>query len=50
MPRVADTGFISLGNDLFYVAQSGKMNGKQYGYAILMHLDRETWKFSDIKQ
>ena len=50
MPRVADTGFISIGNDLFYVAQSGKMNGKQYGYAILMHLDRESWKFSDIKQ
>ena len=49
MPRVADTGFISIGNDLFYVAQSGKMNGKQYGYAILMHLDRETWKFSDVK-
>ena len=49
MPRVADTGFISLGNDLFYVAQSGKMNGKQYGYAILMHLDRETWTFSDVK-
>ena len=49
MPRVADTGFISLGNDLFYVAQSGKMNEKQYGYAILMCLDRTTWTFNEVK-
>jgi len=49
MPGKADTGFISLGDDLFYVAQSGKMGEKQYGYAVLMRLNRENWTFEPVK-
>ena len=49
MPGKADTGFISLGNDLFYVAESGKENDLQYGYATLMHLSRKDWTFSKVE-
>lgn len=49
MPGKADTGFISLGNDLFYVAVSGKANEKQYGYLKLMKLDRESYTFSEVE-
>lgn len=49
MPGKADTGFISLGNDLFYVAVSGKEDDKQYGYLKLMKLDRESYTFKDVE-
>ncbi|MDD2599245.1 MAG: hypothetical protein PHO37_08485 [Kiritimatiellae bacterium] len=39
------TGFISLGNNYFYISESGKIKqdavSKQYGYAHLFQLDRE---------
>ena len=49
MPGKADTGFISLGDDLFYVAVSGKLGEEQYGYAVLMRLDRENWTFVPVE-
>ena len=49
MPGKADTGFISLGGDLFYVAESGKENDLQYGYATLMRLNRKDWTFSKVE-
>ena len=49
MPGKADTGFISLGDDLFYVAQSGKSSERQFGYAVLMRLDRENWTFIPVE-
>ena len=49
MPGKADTGFISLGGDLFYVAESGKENDLQYGYATLMRLNRSDWTFSRVE-
>jgi len=45
-PDRADTGFISLGKDYFYVASSGKTeDGKQFGYVTLQKLDRSTYTF-----
>ncbi|MBO4378264.1 MAG: hypothetical protein J5889_04830 [Clostridia bacterium] len=45
MPIKADTGFISLGSGLFYVADSGKTDGRQYGYAVLMRMNRDDCTF-----
>lgn len=50
MPGKADTGFISLGNDLFYVAQSGKEDGRQYGYMHLMRLNRADYTFERVER
>lgn len=48
-PDRADTGFISLGNDYFYVATSGKCeDGRQYGFVTLMKLDRNTYTFCPV--
>jgi hypothetical protein len=48
------TGIISLGQDYFYISKSGgiKEDGviKQYGYAHLFHLNRETGLFSRVKK
>ena len=41
----ATNGFVSLGNDYFYIADSGKDEGKQFGHALLMKLDRTDWSF-----
>ena len=49
MPLKADTGFISLGNDYFYVAESGKTDEKQFGKLHLMKLDRNTYTFHCIE-
>ena len=49
MPLVATTGFISLGNDYFYVAESGKENEMQYGKMHLMKLDRATYTFRCVE-
>ena len=48
MPLRADTGFISLGGGLFYVADSGKEADRQYGRGVLMRLDRATCTFSPV--
>lgn len=45
MPLTADKGFISLGNDYFYVADAGKKEDKQFGFMRLMKLDRTTYTF-----
>lgn len=49
MPLKADTGFISLGDGLFYVAESGKVDDRQYGYGVLMRLNREDYTFEKVK-
>ena len=49
MPLRADTGFISLGGSLFYVADSGKETDCQYGYSVLMRLDRKNYTFSSVE-
>ena len=49
MPLKADTGFISLGDGLFYVADSGKTNGDQYGYGVLMRLNRDNYTYEIVK-
>ena len=49
MPGKADTGFISLGGDLFYVALSGKDGDKQYGYVRLMRLNRADYTFTEVE-
>lgn len=48
-PDKADTGFVSLGNDYFYIATSGKTDNKQWGYVRLCRLDRETYTFSAVE-
>ncbi len=48
-PASADTGFISLGNGYFYVAESGKVNDKQFGNALLYKVDHETCRFTKVK-
>lgn len=49
MPCTADKGFISLGNDYFYVADAGKKDDKQYGYVRLMKLDRTDYIFHIVE-
>ena len=49
MPLKADTGLISLGDGLFYVADSGKTNEDQYGYGVLMRLNRDNYTFEIVK-
>ena len=49
MPGDADKGFVSLGDDLFYVAEAGRTeDGRQYGRAVLCRLDRETCRFHRV--
>ena len=52
IPAAASTGFISLGNDYFYVASNGSktVDGKScyWGTASLYHLDRDTYTFSKV--
>ena len=49
MPGNADTGFVSLGGDLFYVAESGRLeDGRQFGRAVLCRLDRENCLFRPV--
>ena len=51
-PATATTGFISLGDDYYYVAASGakSVNGvsHQYGSASLYRLDRTTYTFEKV--
>lgn len=49
LPLKATTGFISLGDDYFYVAESGKTDEKQYGKMHLMKLDRDTYTFRCVE-
>ena len=49
LPRHAYYGFISLGNDYFYVASGGAAEDhKQFGYVELMKLDRSTYTFTAV--
>lgn len=48
MPLKADTGFVSLGDGLFYVAESGKKDGCQYGCGVLMRLNRADCTFEPV--
>ncbi len=48
-PDKADTGFVSLGDDYFYVATSGKTDGRQWGYVRLCRLDRATYTFTAVE-
>ena len=41
-------GFISLGQDYFYIADSGKTDNKQFGIAVLMKLNRDEWVFIPV--
>ena len=49
MPLTADKGFISLGNDYYYVADAAKKDDKQYGFMRLMKLDRSTYTFTAVE-
>ena len=49
MPLRADTGFISLGSNLFYAADSGKEADCQYGCGVLMRLNRADYTFSPVE-
>ena len=49
MPGKADTGFISLGNGFFYVAESGKIGDKQYGKVFLHKVDHDTCRFTKVE-
>ncbi len=49
MPGKADTGFISLGNGFFYVAESGKTGGEQYGKVFLYKVDHNTCLFTKVQ-
>lgn len=49
MPGKADTGFISLGDDYFYAADSGKIGDEQYGRLELYRLDRENVVFKRVR-
>ncbi len=49
MPGVADTGFVSLGGGLFYVALSGKTGDSQYGKAALFRADHTTGTFERVE-
>ena len=48
VPRDVATGFISLGNDYFYVSYNGTDNGLQYSRAQLYRLDRSTYTFAQV--
>ena len=52
IPAAASTGFVSLGNDYFYVASNGSkmVDGQNcyWGTASLYHLDRDTYTFSKV--
>ena len=45
----ADTGFVSLGSGFFYVAESGKTGGKQYGMVSLHKVDHNTCLFHKVQ-
>ena len=49
LPIKATTGFVSLGDDYFYVAESGKEEDLQYGKMHLMKLDRTTYTFRCVE-
>lgn len=49
MPYTADKGFISLGNDYYYVADGHKEEDKEYGYMRLTKLDRTNYTFVDVE-
>ena len=49
MPLTADKGFISLGDDYFYVADAGKKDDMQYGSMRLMKLDRTDYTFRCVE-
>ena len=49
MPLTADKGFISLGDDLYYVADAAKQDNKQYGFMRLMKLDRSNYTFAAVE-
>ncbi len=49
MPGSADTGFVSLGDDLFYVAESWRADDKYHGRAVLCRLDRDTCLFKAVE-
>ncbi len=49
MPGVADTGFVSLGGGMFYVALSGKTGDSQYGKAALFRADHTTGTFERVE-
>lgn len=51
VPVQPATGFISLGDDFFYLAESGsRKEGQQYGIPTLFALDRKTFEFTPVSK